>query len=218
MFGRGGRGSASKSNSVHKQPAKATRKSPQSGRLRAGVDTAQIISRLRRSGEYRSPPKRSGHEVAASWGFSGGWVGGQSEYKKACEADTTPNERLGTHPIARKRSASASRKSLRCGRLRVGADTAQKSHGFAEAVDTALPRREAAKRGENGVGACFRRITRPRSERNALRLRGGFRSVGWVGRASIKKPAKQTPHQTSDWAHTQPPALGRVWVACFACV
>ena len=27
-------------------------------------------------------------------------------------------------------------------------------------------------------------------------------AVGWVGRASINKPAKQTPHQTSDWAHT----------------
>ena len=125
MLGRGGRGSASKSISAHKQPAKAARKSPRSGRLRVGADTAQIISRLRRSGEYRSPPKRTGHEVAASWGFSGGWVGGQSEYKKACEADTTPNERLGTHPTARKQSASAARKSPRSGRLRVGADTAQ---------------------------------------------------------------------------------------------
>ena len=101
MFGRGGRGSASKSNSAHKQPAKATRKSPRSGRLRAGADTAQIISRLRRSGEYRSPPKRSGHAVAASWGFSGGWVGGRSEYKKACGADTTQQRAYGHQPTAR---------------------------------------------------------------------------------------------------------------------
>ena len=30
-----------------------------------------------------------------------GWVGGRSEYKKACEADTSPNERMGIHPTAR---------------------------------------------------------------------------------------------------------------------
>ena len=92
--------------------------------------------------------------------------------------------------FAHKHPAKAARKSPRSGRLRAGADTAQKSHGFEEAVDTSLPRREAATK---------------------WRLRGGSRAVGWVGRASIKKPAKQTPHQTSDWAPTNRPR-------CFACL
>ena len=170
MFGRGGRGSASKSISAHKQPAKATRKSPQSGRLRAGADTAQIISRLRRSGEYRSPPKRSGHVVAASWGFSGGWVGGRSEYKKACEADTTQQRVYGHQPTAR----VASRVCLPIGRL----------GGWAEGAINKPAKQTPPTSARTGTQPAARVAS-------CICLPIG-RLGGWA-EGAINKPAKQTP-------------------------
>lgn len=96
----------------HKKSRGRRRRTPLSP-VERGRASKESARQGRECDEGAPPPCRARCSPAPAWGSLGGWVGGRSEYKKACEADTTQQRAYGHQPTAR----SVLRVCLPIGRL-----------------------------------------------------------------------------------------------------